>query len=109
MAPAPFTKMATPCPTETPLGPSGGLTSAEAGANLAEFGPNEAFATKHRSPILDLLLLFVNPLALILLFAAVLSGFLGQSVDAGIIVVMVVLGNLLNFFQTYRSQAAAEK
>ncbi len=89
--------------------PHPGLTSADAAARLAQFGPNEAFTTKHRSPLHDLLLLFVNPLAIILLFAAVLSGFLGQTVDAAIIVTMVVLGNLINFFQTYRSQSAAEK
>jgi Mg2+-importing ATPase len=109
MAQAHFTNMASPSIPDTQPGLSGGLTSAEAAAKLAEFGPNEALAKKRRSPLLDLLLLFVNPLAVILLFAAVLSGFLGQSVDAGIIVVMVVLGNLINFFQTFRSQAAAEK
>jgi Mg2+-importing ATPase len=86
-----------------------GLTSAEAAAKLEEFGPNEPFAAKHRSPIVDLLLLFLNPLAIILLFAAVIAGFLGQKADATIIIVVVTLGNAINFYQTYRSQAAAEK
>ena len=53
-----------------------GLTSSEAAAKLAEFGPNEPFAAKRRSPLVDLLLLFINPLAVILLFAAVIAGFL---------------------------------
>ena len=56
-----------------------------------------------------LLLLFLNPLAIVLLIAAVFSAFLGQAVDATIIVLVVILGNAINFWQTYRSQRAIER
>jgi len=62
-----------------------GLTPEEAEARLARFGPNEAAATKHHSFLSDFLHAFTNPLALILVIAAVVSAFLGQTIDAGII------------------------
>lgn len=87
-----------------------GLSDSDAAALLARYGPNEPMPVRRRrSPVVDLLLLFLNPLAVILLFAAVLAGFLGQGIDAVIIILMVVLGNLINFFQTYRSQQAADR
>ena len=56
----------------------------------------------------ELLILFLNPLVIMLLIAALISGILGQTADAGIIFVMVLLGVLINFAQTYRSQRAIE-
>jgi Mg2+-importing ATPase len=55
------------------------------------------------------LLLFLNPLAIVLLIAAGFSAFLGQAVDAAIIVLVVALGNAINFWQTYRSERATER
>src|ERR1019366_6934022 len=85
-----------------------GLTGSEAAERLARFGPNEPAPVRRRSALRSLLILFLNPLAVILLLAAVVSGFLGQVVDAGIIVTVVVLGNIINFIQTWRSEAAAK-
>jgi P-type Mg2+ transporter len=86
-----------------------GLTSLEAEQRLREFGPNDPAPAKRRSGTVDLLLLFLNPLVIILLIAAALAGFLGQLVDASIIVVMVLVGIAINFYQTYRSQLAIER
>ena len=86
-----------------------GLTSQEAEAGLRQYGPNDPAAARRRSGVGELLLLFLNPLVIILLFAAALAGFLGQLADASIIIVMVVVGILINFFQTYRSQLAIER
>ena len=47
---------------------------------------------RQRSTVVALLLLFLNPLAIVLLVAAVFSAFLGQTVDATIIVLVVALG-----------------
>jgi Mg2+-importing ATPase len=55
------------------------------------------------------LALFANPLVLILLFAAVLSGLLGDVANAAIIAVIVVVGVGINFAQTHRSERAAER
>ena len=53
--------------------------------------------------------LFANPLVIILLVASAISATLGQHVDAAIIVTMVVLGVAINFWQSYRSQQAADR
>jgi len=86
-----------------------GLTSQEAAARLTKFGPNDPTPRRQRSPILDLLRLFLNPLVMILLIAAVASGFLGDRVDAGIIVTIVLMSVTVDFTQTYRSQQAVEQ
>jgi Mg2+-importing ATPase len=86
-----------------------GLTSSGAEARLAQFGPNEPAATTHYSPVVDLLHMFLNPLTLILLFAAGASAFLGDAVDAGIIFAIVLMSAAMDFSQTYRSQRAAER
>ncbi len=86
-----------------------GLTGAEAAERLLRFGPNEPAPVRTRSAAAELLLLFISPLAVILLLAAIVSGFLGQPVDAAIIVTVVVLGNIINFVQTLRSRNAAQR
>jgi hypothetical protein len=46
---------------------------------------------------------------MVLLVAAVFAAFVGQTVDATIIVLIVLLGNAINFWQTYRSQRAIKR
>ncbi len=55
------------------------------------------------------LLLFANPLVIILLITSFVSALLGELVSAMIIVVIVLLGVAINFVQTYRSQRAIER
>ena len=85
-----------------------GLTSLEAAERLGKFGPNDPAPPRQRSVAAELLMLFANPLVIILLFAAVISGFIGQWLDTGIIVGMVLIGAAINFYQTYRSKVAIE-
>src|SRR6476646_6953992 len=85
-----------------------GLTSQEAEERLKQFGPNDPAPAHRQSVIVELLLLLVNPLGIILLIAAVISGFIGQLLDAGIIIAMVLVGVGVNFYQTYRSKIAIE-
>ena len=86
----------------------GGLTSAEASARLDQFGSNDPAPQATRPFLTELLLLFANPLVIILLIAAVVSGFIGQALDAAIIAGMVVIGAGINFYQTYRARVATE-
>jgi len=86
-----------------------GLTPQEADARLAKFGPNEPAATKQHSILTDLLHEFTNPLVLILIIAAIASGFLGEKVDAVIIGVIVLLSSAIDLTQTYRSRRAVEQ
>ncbi|HZD09042.1 MAG TPA: cation-transporting P-type ATPase, partial [Candidatus Limnocylindrales bacterium] len=85
-----------------------GLTTQEAEERLKQYGANDPAPARRHSAITELLLLFLNPLGIILLIAAVISGFIGQLLDAGIIVAMVLVGAGINFYQTYRSKIAIE-
>jgi Mg2+-importing ATPase len=86
-----------------------GLTPLEAEARLAQCGPNEPAATHHHSFLFQFLHAFSNPLVLILVIAAIISGFMGEVVDAGIIGLIVLLSALIDVTQTYRSQQAMER
>lgn len=83
-----------------------GLTSDEAAERLARFGPNDPTPVRRGALALEILQLFLNPLVVILLVAALISAVLGERVDALIIAVIVVLSIAINFTQTYRSRRA---
>jgi P-type Mg2+ transporter len=56
-----------------------------------------------------LLVLFLNPLVIILLVAAVISIVVGQVTDAAIIFVIAMLSVVINFMQTYRSERSVRR
>jgi P-type Mg2+ transporter len=111
MADAPNNPSANPAPTPSvpPAANLTGLSSDDARALLAQYGPNDPAPQTHRTVLRQIFLLIANPLIVILLVASVISIFLGQKVDAGIIIVVVVLGVAVNFFQTYRSEQAIKR
>ena len=86
-----------------------GLSSGEAEAHLDQYGANEPAPAKRSSTAVELLLLFLNPLVIILLVAALASLVLGDASDAVIILVIVLLSIAINFIQTYRSQQAINR
>ena len=79
-----------------------GLTSVEAAQRLTQYGPNEPVVVQRLSTLIQLLRLFANPLVIILLVASVISALLGQVSDAAIIATMVMLGVVINFWQSYQ-------
>ena len=85
-----------------------GLTQTEAKRLLAQYGYNEPAPAKRSAPILQLLSLLANPLAIILLIASVISAALGEVINASLIIAMVLFSVVLNFIQTYRSQKAVD-
>jgi len=89
--------------------PPRGLTDEEAAQRLREFGPNDPAPRRHGELVFELLLLFVNPLVVILLIASILSAVLGQRADAVIIFVIAMSSVAINFFQTYRSGKAIRR
>src|SRR6516164_6383279 len=95
--------------TEEVLAPLRGLTAAEASERLREFGPNDPAPRRRGALFQELLLLFVNPLVVILLIASILSAVLGQRTDAVIIFVIAMSSVAINFFQTYRSGKAIRR
>jgi Mg2+-importing ATPase len=86
-----------------------GLSSEAAEARLAQFGHNDPAPGKRHSILTDLVRAFLNPLILILLIAAIVSAFLGEAVDAWIIVAIVTMSTALDVTQTYNSQRAIER
>lgn len=85
-----------------------GLTSREAAKRLKRYGPNALAEGKKRPVILMFLSRFTNPLVIILLFAAILSVFLGDRVSFFIIIAIVTVSTVLDFVNSYRSEKAAE-
>jgi Mg2+-importing ATPase len=83
-----------------------GLTGPDAARRLAQWGPNEPAEQARSGPLREFLRFLANPLVLILLSAAVVSAVLGQAADAAIIVAIIVVSTILNFFQAYRSEQA---
>jgi Mg2+-importing ATPase len=101
--------MSPKAPNEFDAGKNLGLTSEEAQRRLVQYGPNEPVPARQWSAWRELLGFISNPLVLILLIAAFASALLGAPTDAVIIVAIVVVSTTINFVQTYRSQAAAER
>jgi P-type Mg2+ transporter len=86
-----------------------GLTSTEAARRLAQVGPNEPSSTRRKAGVVQLGLFLANPLVIILLVSSLITGLLGDVVDASIIVILVLFSVVLNFAQAYRSQEAADR
>ncbi len=84
-----------------------GLSDAEAAARLEEYGPNELAPGRPLSPALIFLRQFTNLLILILLAATAISYFLGERLDAAVILVIVLACAVLGFVQEYRAEQAA--
>lgn len=92
----------------TASGPQG-LSTEEAIKRSKIFGYNEIAAAKKRHPFLKFLSYFKNPLILILIGAALVSGITGEIHSTVIILSMVVLSVFLNFYQERKSDKAADK
>ena len=86
--------------------PAHGLTAAEAEQRHARFGPNELIDRGIKSPWLILLDQFKETMVLVLIAAAIISGFLGEVKDTIAILVIVVLNAILGFTQEYRAEQA---
>ncbi len=86
-----------------------GLTGKEARQRLARYGANRLKPPKRSDAFTLLLAQFKSPLILILLSATALSFFLGDPVDAFIILTIVVVSGLLGFWQERSATNAVEK
>ena len=95
--------------TEKPDHGEEGLTTQEAKERLAKVGPNEQTPARRAAGLIQILLLFTNPLVIILLIVSIVSAFVGEIVNASIIALMVVVSIVINFVQTWHSQRAAER
>jgi len=83
-----------------------GLSSAEAAARLAAHGPNALPEARARHPLVRFLAQFNNALIYFLLAAAVAALVLGHTVDAAVIVAVVVVNALVGFLQEGKAEKA---
>jgi Ca2+-transporting ATPase len=85
---------------------SAGLTDAEAGVRLKQYGPNELAAQNKKTAAAMVVSQFTDVLIVILLAAALISGIIGDVSDAIAIMVIVLLNAALGFSQEYRTDKA---
>ncbi len=86
--------------------PERGLSEAEAQARLGRWGANRLAEAPTRPWWVRLARQFSNLVIWILIFAAVVSGLLGDWFDAAIILAIVVLNGVLGFIQEERAERA---
>lgn len=87
---------------------AGGLSTNEARQRLRTYGPNSLQPASNTANLALFLRQFKSPLLLILLFAGVLSFFLHESIDASIIVGIILLSSILGFWQEKRATDAVK-
>lgn len=81
-----------------------GLSSAEAEKRLEKYGKNELQEEEKTSVVKLFLSQFKSFLIIILIAAALVSAFLGELVDAFVIMFTVILAGVLGFVQEYRAE-----
>ena len=81
-----------------------GISSEEAQKRLKQYGLNEVARGKERTVLTILIEQFKNPFIILLMVAVLLSYFLGEKINAFIIVTMILISSLLSFVQVYRAE-----
>jgi Ca2+-transporting ATPase len=81
-----------------------GLSTADASARLAANGPNQLTEGTHIGPLTILLGQFKSLLIWILIAAGVISGVLGDAIDAIAILAIVILNAVIGFYQEYHAE-----
>ena len=81
-----------------------GLSSEQAARSLERYGLNQLQEAKGRSPLSVFFAQFKSFLIWVLIVAAIISGFLGEWIDALAIVAIVILNAILGFIQEYRAE-----
>ena len=85
-----------------------GLSSREAAARLERIGRNRLGPRRQTGTLVLLLRQFDSPIILILVVASLLALFLGDLIDAGIILAIVLLSGLLGFWRERGAAGAVE-
>ncbi|UBF29788.1 magnesium-translocating P-type ATPase (plasmid) [Kovacikia minuta CCNUW1] len=86
-----------------------GLSQAEAQQRLTQYGTNSLKQKRQSHTLVLLLNQFKSPIILILIAAAILSSFLGDALDAVIILAIVLVSGLLGFWQERGAADAIQK
>jgi Ca2+-transporting ATPase len=85
-----------------------GISSADAAKRLIECGRNELVEKKKRTPVMMFLDQFKDFMIMVLVAAAVVSGFIGELADTLAIIVIVIINAIIGFIQEYRAERAMQ-
>jgi len=85
-----------------------GLSEEEAKKRLKKYGPNKISEEKGKSPFSIFISQFQSILIIILIVAAIVSFFLGDTVESIAILFVVVLNAILGFVQEYRADQSVK-
>ncbi|PTE06982.1 magnesium-translocating P-type ATPase [Mesorhizobium helmanticense] len=85
-----------------------GLGGSEAASRLTKFGKNTLMSKSGASTLVVFARQFRSPLVLILIFAAIVSAFVGEGQEAAIIGAIVLASCVLSFTQEYGASRATE-
>jgi P-type Ca2+ transporter type 2C len=83
-----------------------GLSESEAKERLTTFGYNQLDAAKKKNFLMTILDQFKDVMIIILIIAAVISGLLGEVVDAAIIMAIVIVNAILGYIQEAKAENA---
>ncbi len=87
-----------------PMEARSGLSSFEAAQILSKNGPNEILSRRHSTLLSSLLIVFKEPMVLILVACSIVYFVLGEASDAFILLVSVVIVAVISFFQEYKAE-----
>lgn len=85
-----------------------GLTKEEAQARLQKYGPNILKEQKRLHPFFIFIRQFQSVVVYILLGAVIISFFLGNYVDASVIIAILVFNAIFGFIQEYKAEKSIE-
>jgi P-type Ca2+ transporter type 2C len=85
-----------------------GLSGDEAGRRLEHHGPNELVDKEGINPLRIVFSQFTDTMVIVLIIAAVIAAAIGDTNDAIVILVIVVLNAILGFVQEYRAERAIQ-
>jgi len=85
-----------------------GISNSEATKRIKKYGYNELMEFEKISPIKIFFNQFKSVIIAILIFATVISLFLGQWLDASVIFAILILNAVIGFFQEYKAEKAID-
>ncbi|MCK9150358.1 calcium-transporting P-type ATPase, PMR1-type [Methanobacterium alcaliphilum] len=86
-----------------------GLSSSEAQKRAQDYGPNELVEEKKDGPIKKFIMQFMDILIILLILAAIAAYFVGDAIDAAVILFVVILNATVGFLQENKAEKAMEK
>ncbi len=83
-----------------------GLTVDDAASRLTENGKNELVEGEKRKPFDIIFDQMKEPMVIVLIIAAIVSGLMGEFIDVSVIMLIVILNAVIGFTQEYRAEQA---